>query len=159
MTAPAIAANQPPLEAALRDVHATLAQLLLAADEQYAAVAADDRQRIDSVTRQQERLSARLARAEAQRIALLTDSTGEDWTTRVPEDARAPVAELKSAIAATVLQLKARQSQTADLLRQKIDLTNQTIGFLRRLVTQPDPTYTGRGMATASHSVLVDSRA
>src|SRR5438477_263420 len=52
-------------------VHATLAELLVAADEQNAAVVAHDRDRLESVTRQQERLSARLARAESRRIELL----------------------------------------------------------------------------------------
>jgi flagellar biosynthesis/type III secretory pathway chaperone len=158
MNAPAPATTQSPLESALHDVHTTLGQLLVAADEQYAAVAADDRTRIDSVTRQQERLSARLARAEARRQELL-GTTSPDWSAHLPEDVAARVTDLKGAIASAVVELKARQAQTADLLKQKIDLANDTINFLRRLVTQPAPTYTGRGMTSARHSVLVDSRA
>jgi flagellar biosynthesis/type III secretory pathway chaperone len=157
MTAPAIAANQSPLEAALHDVYATLGQLLLAADEQYAAVAADDRERIDSVTRQQERLSARLARAEAERVQIVGSAT--DWTANLPADTAHRVLDMKSAIAATVQDLKDRQARTADLLKQKIDLANNTLNFLRRLVTQPPATYSGRGITTGSQSVLVDSRA
>jgi hypothetical protein len=150
--------TQDSLEAALYDVHTTLGELLVAADEQYAAVAADDRTRIDSVTRQQERLSARLARAEARRQELI-GTTSTDWTAHLPEDVAARVADLKAAIGSAVLDLKAKQAQTADLLKQKIELANDTINFLRRLVTQPAPTYTGRGMSSARHSVLVDSRA
>src|ERR687886_723289 len=67
MTAPAVPDQQSPLESALLDVHATLADLLVAADEQYAAVVARDHARLESVTRQQERLSARLARADSVR--------------------------------------------------------------------------------------------
>jgi flagellar FlgN protein len=158
MNAPASATTQSPLEAALHDVHTTLGQLLVAADEQYAAVATDDRSRLDSVTRQQERLSARLARAEARRQELL-GSTSTDWTAHLPEDVATRVADLKGAIGSAVLELKAKQAQTADLLKQKIDLANETINFLRRLVTQPAPTYTGRGLTSARQSVLVDSRA
>jgi flagellar biosynthesis/type III secretory pathway chaperone len=157
LTAPAPAASQSPLEAALHDVYTTLSQLLVAADEQYAAVAADDRARIDSVTRQQERLSARLARAEAQRRQLAPDPT--EWTANLPLDSATRVSDMKAAIAQLVLELKARQAQTADLLKQKISLANDTIRFLRQLVTQPAPTYTGRGLAANRQSVLVDSRA
>jgi flagellar biosynthesis/type III secretory pathway chaperone len=159
MNAPALAANQSPLEAALHDVFATLSLLLVAADEQYAAVAADDRERIDSVTRQQERLSARLARAEAQRIHLTGSGTPTDWTANLPLDVATRLDELNSSIASAVRELKARQARTAGLLTDKIELASNTLTFLRRLVTQPAPTYTGRGMSTAGQSVLVDSRA
>src|SRR3977135_2451877 len=73
MSAPSVVTRDPqlPLEAALLDVHATLADLLAAADEQYAAVAARDAKRLESVTWQQERLSVRLERAERRRIELL----------------------------------------------------------------------------------------
>lgn len=156
MNAPAIA-NQSPLEVALHDVQATLVQLLVVADEQYAAVAANDRERLESVTRQQERLSAQLARAEAHRIQLL--GTSESWTADLPSDAANRVLTLKAKIAEAVVELKARQAPTASLLRQQIDLASQTINFLRRLVTQPNPTYSQQGMLAARHSVLVDGRA
>jgi hypothetical protein len=155
MNAPAIPAHQSPLEAALHEVQATLSQLLVAADEQYAAVAANDRERLESVTRQQERLSARLARAEARRIQLVGTN---DWTANLPIETAARVLYLKEAIGTAVLDLKARQEQSANMLKQQIDLASQTINFLRRLVTQPDPTY-GRGLNQARHSVLVDGRA
>jgi multidrug efflux pump subunit AcrB len=159
MTAPAPVTTQSPLEAALHDVHATLTMLLAAADEQYAAVAADDRVRIDSVTRQQERLSARLARAEAQRIHLTRDAVNTDWSANLPQEVAARVDDLKASIAIAVRELKARQAQTAGLLTDKIDLASNTLNFLRRLVTQPAPTYSGRGLTTGGQAVLVDSRA
>ena len=59
------------LEQALLDVQTTLADLLAAADQQHQAVAAGDRERLESVTRRQERLSAQLQRAERQRLSLL----------------------------------------------------------------------------------------
>jgi flagellar biosynthesis/type III secretory pathway chaperone len=156
MNAPAIA-NQSPLEVALHEVQATLAQLVLAADEQYAAVAANDRLWLDSVTRQQERLSARLARAEATRLQLLGQTS--DWTAGLPRESANRVLNLKAGIAAAVLELKTRQAQTAALLKQQIDLAGQTINFLRRLVTQPNPTYSQQGMLAIRQSVLVDGRA
>src|SRR5437016_7603532 len=45
--------------------------LPISADEQHAAVVERDRDRLESVTRQQEHLSARLARAEAKRLEVL----------------------------------------------------------------------------------------
>ncbi len=74
MTNPAVREHQSPLEAALLDVYATLAALLVASDEQYAALVARDHARLESVTRQQERLSSRLERAEAKRANLLDQS-------------------------------------------------------------------------------------
>ena len=56
----------------LLDVHASLVDLRAAADEQYAAVVADDRDRLEAVTRLQERLSSRLGRAETKRLELLS---------------------------------------------------------------------------------------
>jgi flagellar biosynthesis/type III secretory pathway chaperone len=157
MNAPAIAANQSPLEAALHDVQATLSQLLVAADEQYAALAANDRERLESVTRQQERLSARLARAEAQRMQLVDGA--EDWTSNLPSETAIRVNAMKVAIGEAVVELKSRQAQTASLLKQQIDLASQTINFLRRLVTPTNATYNPRGMVAARQSVLVDGRA
>jgi hypothetical protein len=70
------------------------------------------------------------------------------------------VDELKCSIASTVRELKMRQARTAGLLSDRIDLASNTLTFLRRLVTQPAPTYTSRrGLSTAGQSVLVDSRA
>ena len=68
MMTPVVREDQSPLEAALLDVDATLAELLAAADEQHAAVVAGDRQRLERVTGLQERLSSRLERAERRRL-------------------------------------------------------------------------------------------
>jgi hypothetical protein len=158
MNAPATTGHPSSFEAVLHDVQATLAQLLVAADEQHAALAANDRAWLEGVTQQQERLSARLARAEARRIELVGHSPA-DWTNGLPEDAAQRVTELKSAIGESVLELKAKQALAAELLEEQLELTSQTISFLRRLVTQPHPTYTGTGKVSARQSVLVDSRA
>src|ERR1700739_4165368 len=99
MPAPAATVIQSPLEAALSDVHATLAELLQAADEQHAAVVARDRNRIESVTRQQERLSARLARAEARRIELLGGNSLSDVIARLEEPRATRVKVLRDEIA------------------------------------------------------------
>ncbi len=155
MTAPALThVDRSPIEAALADVHATLADLLVAADEQYAALVDRDRERLESVTRQQERLSARLANAEARRMALLG---GKPLNEAIKSQPRAQA--LTASIASAVALLKEKQSQTASLLQRSIELTDQTIKFLHRLVTPQPAVYGTRGMAVACQSVLVDSRA
>lgn len=153
MTALAIRETQS-LEAALREVHATLAELLVAADEQYAAVAERDRDRIETVTRKQEQLSARLVRAEQQRLTILGDRS----LSEVAAD-HADVDELRSVIATSVAELKRRQSQTTRLLTRTIDLTRQTLDFIQRVVTVASPVYGSRGVGMAPQSLLVDSRA
>src|SRR5579871_3504143 len=85
MNAPALAANQSPLETALREVHATLGEMLVAADKQYAAVVSRDRDRLESVTRLQERLTARLARAEARRLDALQGASLAEAIARTPD--------------------------------------------------------------------------
>jgi flagellar biosynthesis/type III secretory pathway chaperone len=159
MTTPASRADQSPLEAVLREVHATLVELLLAADEQYSAVAARDRDRIESVTRQQERLSARLARAEARRMELLNGSSLAEAISQLSEMDAARVGMLRDAIATAVRELKMRQNRTAQLLARSIELGKQTLDFLHRLVTSPSPAYDVRGVSTVHQSVLLDSRA
>jgi flagellar biosynthesis/type III secretory pathway chaperone len=154
MKTPAVREDQSPLEAALLDVHATLADLLVAADEQHAAVVERDRDRLESVTRQQERLSARLARAEATRLKLLGGVPLADAVTALPAGQA-----LSASIGIKVRQLKQRQAQTASLLEQSIDLASQTLNFLQRLVTPPSAAYGARGIAAPRQSVLVDSRA
>src|SRR4030088_603217 len=71
MTTHAVREPQSPLEGALLDVDATLAELLHAAAEQYAALVAGDRDQLEGVTRRQETLSSRLARAERKRHEIL----------------------------------------------------------------------------------------
>jgi flagellar biosynthesis/type III secretory pathway chaperone len=154
MTTPAARDNQSPLEAVLVDVHTTLAELLVAADEQYAAVVARDHERLESVTRQQERLSARLARAEAMRQMVLNGETLASAASASPH-----TRELHASIATAVGLLRRRQAQTASLLEQSIKMTGQTLMFLQRLVCDPDPVYGARGVSVQRPSVLVDSRA
>jgi flagellar biosynthesis/type III secretory pathway chaperone len=138
----------------LLDVHATLAELLVAADEQHAAVVEHDRDRLESVTRQQEHLSARLARAEAKRLEVLGGVPLLQAVSGLP-DGQA----LSVSISMKVRRLKERQAQTASLLEQSIDLAGQTLNFLQRLVTPPSPAYGARGLAAPRQSVLVDGRA
>jgi len=132
-------------------VQATLSELLVAADEQYVAVVAHDRERIESVTRQQERLAARLARAEgispdaAQWPVLSVEATSSSVRAR----------ELHASIAAAVNNLRTRQARTTRLLEQCVELTAGTLLFLQRLVGVPNPVYGARGRGTSQHSVLV----
>jgi len=154
MTTPAARAHQSPLEDVLLDVHATLAELLVAADEQYAAVAARDHERLESVTRQQERLGARLARAEATRRSVLN---GEAFDAAV---AKSPGTEqLHTSIASSVRILKQKQAQTTSLLERSIAMTSHTLTFLQRLVAPEVPTYGVRPTAMLRQSLLVDGRA
>src|SRR5512132_961787 len=110
MNAPATSTLQSPLEAALVDVHATLAALLAAADEQHVAVVARDRQRLEGVTQQQERLSIRLERAERKRLELL----GERTIAAAMADEAPHVAALVNAIADNVRTLQSKHQQTAN---------------------------------------------
>jgi hypothetical protein len=159
MTPPAVREHQSPLEAALLDVHATLAALLVASDEQYAAVAAHDAARLESVTRQQERLSSRLARAEATRLEVLAGVPLATAIASLPADQSARARSVSDAIAVAVTQLKGRQTHTASLLEQSIEVVGHTLNFLQRLVTVQSPAYGVRGVPQSRQSLLVDSRA
>lgn len=157
MSVPAARDHQSPLEAALVDVHTTLTALLEAADEQYVAVVEHDRERLEGVTRQQERLAARLERAERRR----RDVLGTRSLDAALADEIAEVASLAGTIGAAVRQLQTKHSQTASLIEKSVELNGQTIKFLQRLVGGAHPpAYGARGGATvARQSVLVDSRA
>ena len=159
MTTPAVRNQDSPLESALLDVHATLADLLVAADQQYAAVVARDHERLESVTRQQERLSARLARAEARRLELLAGTHLIDAVSALPASAAARANAVRHSIADSVQELKQRQARTAGLLEQSIDVAAQTLTFLQRLLTGQPGVYGARGFAPSRRSVLVDGRA
>jgi flagellar biosynthesis/type III secretory pathway chaperone len=148
-----------PLEQALLDVQTTLADLLVAADDQHQAVAAGNRERLESVTRRQEQLSARLQRAERQRLSLLDGRPLDDTVSGLPAGDAARVSGLVDSIGQSVVRLRARQAQTASLLERSIELAGQTIHFLQRLMTTQAQPYTARGLASASHSLLVDRRA
>ena len=159
MSAPANAANQSPLESALREVQAALDELLVATDEQYAAVAEHDRVRIESVTRQQERLSARLARAERQRLALQGQMSWTELIAALPASEAVRVEALRQSIATAVNRLKARHEQTSTLLARSIEVGKQTLDFIQRLVTPTNPVYGGRPTPLARQSLLVELRA
>jgi flagellar biosynthesis/type III secretory pathway chaperone len=159
MTAPAVPDQQSPLESALLDVHATLADLLVAADEQYAAVVARDHERLEGVTRQQERLSARLARAEARRLQLLVGRPLSARLQELPEQQVVRLEAVHRSIASAVGQLRERHSRAARLLEQSIEITGQTITFLHRLLAPPAPAYGVPATASARVSLLLDSRA
>jgi flagellar biosynthesis/type III secretory pathway chaperone len=159
MTLPADREHQSPLEAALVDVRTALVELLVAADEQHAALVARDRDRLESVTRQQERLSARLARAEAKRLELLG---GRPLTAALSELSAATAGRIRAmttSIARAVNALQERQAKNALLLQQSMELTSQTLTFLHNLISPPVPVYGARPVAVTRPSVLVDSRA
>jgi flagellar biosynthesis/type III secretory pathway chaperone len=151
MSTPVITDSQSTLKLALTEVQATLSELLTAAGEQYSAVADGDRQRLEGVTRWQERLAARLERAERKRV---------DAEAIVFPNADQEISALRAAIAAAVGALQERNAQNASLLQRSLDLNSHTLEFLQRLVTRPQtPVYGVRGVPAAQRSVLVDSRA
>jgi flagellar biosynthesis/type III secretory pathway chaperone len=147
------------LEQVLLDVDTTLADLLAAADEQHQAVVAGDRERLESVTRRQERLSAQLQRAERRRLSVLEGQPLHEAVAGLPGTAGERVSGLVDRISQSVLRLRERQAATASLLEQSVELTGQTLQFLQRLVTSQTQAYTARGVVTQSHSLLVDRRA
>ena len=159
MNAPAVHDHSSPLETALLDVHATLADLLIAADEQYAAVVARDHERLESVTRQQERLSARLARAEARRLEILDGAPLSRRLQDLPERDAVRLAAVHRSIGSSVVELKQRHSRAARLLQQSIEITGQTIAFMHRLVAPAAPAYGAPRAALPRVSLLLDSRA
>lgn len=148
--------HQSPLAAALVDVNGTLIELLAAADEQYAAVVERDRARLEGVTRQQERLAARLERAERKRAAALDGHPLVDALTHEPH-----LAPLADTIAAAVQRLQSKHTQTKSLIEKAAELNGQTIQFLQRLVGASVPAYGARGGVDGGHraSLLLDGRA
>src|SRR5689334_18006255 len=90
------------LETVLRDVHATLSELLMAADEQYAAIAAGDHGRLESITSRQERLSAQLERFERRRLEVLAGRSIKEAVAELPREAAASARSLNDAIAQAV---------------------------------------------------------
>ena len=159
MTTPAVREHQSLLELALLDVHATLAALLVASDEQYAALVARDHARLENVTRQQERLSSRLEQAESRRMVALDGLPLLSAIALLPGDEAARTTSLSDSIALAVTQLRGRQQHTASLLEQSIELVSHTLNFLQRLVTVQSPAYGVRGVPVSRQSLLVDSRA
>src|SRR5579859_5603778 len=110
MTSPAAREHQSPIEAALLDVHTTLADLLVASDEQHAAVVARDHAWLENVTRQQERLSSRLEHAEQRRIEALHGTSLVSAIALLPADQAVRTQALSDSIGVEVRQLKERQA-------------------------------------------------
>jgi hypothetical protein len=159
MTTSAVRTHQSPLEATLLDVQATLADLLVAADEQHAAVVERDRDRLETVTRQQERLSSRLARAEAKRLELLDGEPLPSALARLAGDEATRTRALSESIGSAVRQLQERHARTASLLQMSIDLAEQSLMFVQRLVSEPTPVYGAGGRRASQQSLMVDGRA
>src|SRR4029453_6069552 len=133
MNASAIRDAQSTLELALIDVHATLTDLLAAADEQYQAIVARDHARLESVTRLQERLSTRLERAERLRNEALAGRPLKVAIVDLPREDALRSAKLVRGIGLAVKGLQSRNTQTASLLESSLELGPQTIQFLQRL--------------------------
>ncbi|MDQ3810495.1 MAG: flagellar export chaperone FlgN [Chloroflexota bacterium] len=148
--------RQSELETALLDVHGALTSLVAAADEQYAAVAERDRERMEGVTRQQERISTRLERAERRRREALA---GRSLAVALADEP-ARVAALAKTIALAARVLRDKHARTASLIEASVELNAHTIDFLQRLAgVNASPVYGGRGAQAGRHSVLLDSRA
>jgi flagellar biosynthesis/type III secretory pathway chaperone len=151
--------EQSPLEQVLLDVHATLADLLDAADEQHRALVVGDREGLESVTRRQERLAARLQRAEGQRLSLLDGRALNEALSELLATDAGRVQSLVDSITDTVKRLRERQASNASLLERSMELAGQTVQFLQRLLgaQHPTPAYTTRGLLSPRQSLLVDS--
>ena len=159
MSAPASRTPHSPLYAVLRDVHATLGELLVAADEQYAAAADGDHRRLEVVTARQERLAAKLERFERKRLELLAGRSLEQAIAALPKDEGRRAGTLKASIARDVRDLQQRHARSASLLQRSAELAAQTLEFLQRIVCANPPAYDRRGLRGPAGSLLVDSRA
>src|SRR6266852_5934182 len=122
MTTPAVRGPQFPLEAALVDVDVTLADLLVAADEQHAAVVAGDRERLEAVTRLQEVLSSRLERAEGKRLSLLSGQSLDEAFAELPAAQAERLVSLSRSIASAVSELQPRHTRNRILLERSAEL-------------------------------------
>ena len=159
MTTPAVLASQSPLEAALLDVDAILADLLVAADEQHAAVVAGDRERLESVTRLQESLSSRLERAEGKRLSLLSGRSLEEAIAELPAAQAERAGSVSRSIADAIRELQPRHDRNGGLLQRSAELAGQTVLFLQRVASPPSPSYGAHGRRAPQQSLLVDRRA
>jgi flagellar biosynthesis/type III secretory pathway chaperone len=159
MTPPAVREPQSPLEGVLLDVDAVLADLLVAADEQLAAVVAGDRERLERVTRLQEALSSRLERAERKRIRLLAGKSLGAVLADLPADQAAALGNLSRSIAGAVTELQPRHARNGTLLQRSAELAGQTVLFLQRVASPPSLSYGAKGRRAPQQSMLVDGRA
>ncbi len=159
MTTAAVREAQSPLEGVLRDVDAILADLLVAADEQHAAVVAGDRARLERVTAVQEALSSRLERAERKRIEILAGRTLAATFADLPANQARTLGLLSRSIADAVTQLQPRHARNGTLLERSAELAGQTVLFLQRVASPPSPSYGATGRRAPQQSMLVDGRA
>jgi flagellar biosynthesis/type III secretory pathway chaperone len=159
MTTSAVREAQSPLEAALLDVDAVLADLLVAADEQHAAVVAGDRERLESVTRLQEALSSRVARAENKRLMLLSGQSLAEAFADMPAPQAERLGSLSRSIGDAVRELQPRHARNGSLLARSAELAGQTVLFLQRVASPPSPSYGAHGRRPPQQSLLVDRRA
>jgi hypothetical protein len=159
MTTLAIREDKSPLEAVLLDIDATLADLLVTAGTQHAAVVADDRGRLEAVTRLQKRLSARLGNAEHQRLELLSGRSLADGFADLPADQAERLGGLSKSIGQAIRELQPLQARNASLLERSAELAGETVTFLQHLLSPGSPDYGAHGRPAAQHSLLVDSRA
>ena len=158
MTAPVRSELQMPLEAALLGVQAALADLLAAAAEQRAALEAGDRERLDRVTQEQERLTARLEQAERRRMACMPINL-QDSLAVLPVDHGRRVDSLMLGIREAVAELRAQHERNAALIQRSLELAGQTLQFIQRLMGVSAPTYGTPQRIAVGRSMLVDSRA
>src|SRR5262249_47616984 len=111
--------------------------------------------RVESVTRQQEQLAARLERVERKRTVALDGQSLTEALAQKPNLAR-----LNNAIAGKVRELQAKHAQSANLIVKATELNAQTLQFLHSLVDASNSTTYGvRGTTKVRQSVLVDRRA
>jgi len=152
-------ASRTTLEAALKDVHATLVGLLEAAGEQRAALESRDRERLEAVSARQESLTLRLEHAERVRMACMPAASLEESIALLPAEPGTRIARLTAAIRQSVLDLREQHARNAALLQRSLELTGHTLQFLQRLVLGQPPTYSPSGLAGMSHSLVLDGRA
>lgn len=141
------------------DVRAVLEDLLAAAADQRAALEAGDRERLERVTHQQERLTARLENAERRRLAAMPSPSFDDCAKVLPGDEGARFRKVTGDIQRSVLRLQELHARNADLLQRSLAVNGQTLQFIRRLVGTPEPTYGAAAPAAAPQSLVVDRRA
>jgi flagellar biosynthesis/type III secretory pathway chaperone len=136
-----------------------LGELLLAADEQYAAAVAGDHHRLEAITGRQERLAAQLERFERKRLALLAGRPLPQAIAELPSSEAQQAGALNRQIGQAVRELQQRHARSATLLRRSVELASQTLDFFQRLVCADPQAYGRAGRRRPAGSLLVDSRA
>ncbi len=159
MTAAVPVQNLSVLETTLLEVRAVLQDMVAAADEQYAAFEASDLLWLERVSRQQDRLTARLERAERERLKASSGVPIRDLPAQLSQPQAAALSELIDSIAETILELHARHARNAALLQGAAELAGQTVQFLQKLVAERVQPYGANGAPVITQSLLVDGHA